>query len=360
MFSVADHGFMSEALAVAARQLGQVAPNPAVGCVIVLNDEIVSKAATAHGGRPHAETQACALAGDKAKGATAYVTLEPCAHQGQTPPCASALAHSGIKRVVVACPDPDPRVNGKGIAMLRAQGIQVDVGLCDTEAKALNKGFFLRVQRQRPLVTLKVATSLDGMIAIKNGDSRWITSEDARTEGHRERATHDAVVTGIGTVISDNPELTVRLPDTKHQPVRIILDSKFRLPLSSMLAQSARTSPVWVVGQGNDMEAATLRENGVQVLPATDPHDLPALLALLADQGLTRIMVEAGGKVLTSFLQSGLYDRLVWFRAPSLLGADGISAIGPLNLGQLKDKITLQRTSIRAIGPDLMEIYEKD
>lgn len=349
---------MLEALNLARARLGQVAPNPAVGCVIVKDGRIVGHGATARSGRPHAEPQACAMAGDQAQGATAYVTLEPCSHHGQTPPCALALGEARIKRVVVACMDPDERVNGKGLDLLRANGITVETGLREHEARALNKGFFLRVQQQRPLITLKIATSLDGMIALASGESKWITSPEAREEAHRERARHDAVLTGIGTVLADDPLLTVRLPDTDHQPVRIVMDSQLQLPLQSKLAQSARDHPVWVIGENPGRQTA-LEDMGITALPLR-PYDVRGMLAELAARGLTRVMVEGGAKILSSFLQSNFYDRLVWFRAPCLLGGDSKPALASLHLEHLADRIQLRRVSAQAIGPDLLEIYEKD
>lgn len=359
MFSPADHACMADALDLASKQLGKVAPNPAVGCVIVKEGQIVGSGATAAGGRPHAETQALAIAGAQAKGATAYVTLEPCAHHGKTPPCAAALVDAGISRVVVACSDTDPRVNGRGLEYLRAHNVQVETGLMEERAQQLNRGFFLRVKENRPLVTLKIATSLDGMIATASGESKWITGEEARMAVQQERARHDAVLTGIGTVLADDPQLTVRLPDQTHQPIRIVLDTQLALPLQSRLVQSANDSSVWVIGTSMQNEAV-LAAAGVKVLAVKDTRDIKAVLAFLAEQGLTRVMVEAGSKVFTSFQQSGLYDRILWFRAPSLIGSDGLPALGPLDLKNLSEKKTLRCVSCEKIGSDMMEIYEKD
>src|SRR5215475_2950035 len=243
-----DAGHMAAALDLARRGLGRVWPNPAVGCVLVRQGRVVGRGWTQPGGRPHAETEALHRAGAAAKGATAYVTLEPCSHHGRTPPCADALIAAGIARAVVAMEDPDPRVSGAGLARLREAGIKVDLGLGESEAGEINAGFFLRIRERRPLITLKLAMTLDGRIATRSGESRWITGEAARARAHLLRAQHDAVMVGSGTVLADDPLLNVRLPGLGRQsPLRIVLDGRMRLSLTSALVAGARETPTWLV-----------------------------------------------------------------------------------------------------------------
>src|SRR5579863_7362745 len=234
---------MRAALAMAAPMLGRTAPNPAVGCVIVQGDRIVGHGATAPGGRPHAETQAIADAGPRARGATAFISLEPCAHQGQTPPCARALVEAGVARVVVGCRDPYPAVRGRGIAILRAAGIEVTESVLEPQCRRLNEGFFARVTRSRPFVTLKLATSLDGRIAAAGGDSRWISSPESRALVHRWRREADAVMVGAATVIADDPRLTCRLDEGRRDPVRVIIDGRLRTPPTATILRQRSPAP---------------------------------------------------------------------------------------------------------------------
>src|SRR5262245_58482979 len=243
-----DLGHMRAALALAARGLGRTWPNPAVGCVLVRGGHVVGRGWTQPGGRPHAETEALARAGEAARGATAYVSLEPCAHTGKTPPCADALIAAGIGRVVAAVQDPDPRVSGRGLARLRDAGLAVVTGMCAAEAAELNAGFFTRIKQGRPLVSLKLATSLDGRTATRSGDSRWITGDAARRRAHALRATHDAILVGTGTALADDPELTCRLPGLgDRSPVRVVLDRQLRLPDAAKLLATAHEVPTWVI-----------------------------------------------------------------------------------------------------------------
>src|SRR5713226_5495304 len=243
-----DETAMRAALALARRGLGRVWPNPAVGCVVARDGRVVGRRWTQPGGRPHAETEALARAGEAAHGATAYVSLEPCSHWGKTPPCADALIAAGLGRVVVALEDPDPRVAGGGVARLRAAGIAVEAGLGAAEAAEINAGFFQRVRLGRPLVTLKLATSLDGRIATASGESRWITGPAARERAHLLRATHDGILVGTDTVLADNPQLTCRLPGLDaHSPVRVVIDRQLRIPLDAHIFAEARQVPTWVV-----------------------------------------------------------------------------------------------------------------
>lgn len=342
VFCDSDEGHMRAALGLARRHLGRVWPNPSVGCVLVKDGIVRGRGVTAPGGRPHGEPQALALAGpEAARGATIYVSLEPCNHYGKTPPCALTLVDAGVARVVVACVDPDPRVAGGGIQRLRDAGIQVDVGLCEAEALDLNFGFFTRIKQGRPGITLKLATSLDGRVATASGHSQWITGAQSRARGHLLRANHDAILVGVGTALADDPELTCRLPGMEEQsPVRIVLDSALRLPLTAKLVQGAVAGPpTWVV-TGSDADpdrAAALSEQGVRVLRVAAPGRPSALAAaqIIAEQGITRLLIEGGPGVATSFLKAGLVDRIEWFRAPMLIGGDGLPGVGGLDVGTL-------------------------
>jgi len=355
---------MRAALALARRGLGRVWPNPAVGCVIARDGRVVGRGWTQPGGRPHAEAEALARAGDRAQGATAYVTLEPCCHWGRTPPCADALIAAGLVRVVAALEDPDPRVAGGGLARLRAAGLGVEAGLCAAEAAEINAGFLSRLRLGRPLVTLKLATSLDGRIATASGESRWITGAPARERAHLLRATHDAILVGTDTVIADNPQLTCRLPGlAQHSPVRVALDRQLRIPLDAHLVAEARAVPTWVLTLASADEARqkALRDAGVVVI-ASDPDaaghiDLAVALGLLGGKGLTRLLVEGGGRLAAALLRAGLVDRLVWFHAPLLLGGDGVPAVAELGLDRLADAPGFERLTTETLGADVLTTF---
>jgi diaminohydroxyphosphoribosylaminopyrimidine deaminase/5-amino-6-(5-phosphoribosylamino)uracil reductase len=355
---------MRAALALARRGLGTVWPNPAVGCIIVHNGKIVGRGWTQPGGRPHAETEALARAGAAARGATAYVTLEPCCHHGRTPPCADALIAAGVRRVVAAVEDPDPRVAGGGLARLRAAGLVVETGLCATEAAEINAGFFQRVRFGRPLVTLKLATSLDGRIATSSGESQWITGPPARERGHLLRATHDAILVGTETVLADDPQLTCRLPGLADKsPVRVALDARLRLPLTARLVVEARLIPTWVVTLSGAAAARqqALRDAGVVVAAAaadSEGHiDLAMALGLLGERGVTRVLVEGGGRLAAALLRQRLVDRLAWFHAPILLGGDGVPAVAELGLDTLAEAPGFERLSTETVGDDVLTMF---
>ena len=360
----ADDHWMGCALALAERGLGTVWPNPAVGCVLVAGDQVVGRGWTQPGGRPHAESEALARAGEAARGATAYVSLEPCAHHGETPPCADALIAAGIARVVVALVDPDPRVSGKGIHRLEAAGIAVSTGVRADDAEDLNRGFFKRVIDGRPLVTLKVATSLDGRIATGGGDSKWITGEAARRRAHLLRAQNDAILVGARTAMLDRPRLTCRLAGLEDRsPIRIVADRRLRLPLTDPLVAEAGDPPTWIFTiQGADRtRRAAYQDVGVEVieLPA-DPDgrlDLGVGFRALGERGLTRVLVEGGGRLAASLVGAGLVDRIEWFRAPILIGNDGIAALGPLGLDQVANGPRYTRISRIDLGDDVLESY---
>jgi diaminohydroxyphosphoribosylaminopyrimidine deaminase/5-amino-6-(5-phosphoribosylamino)uracil reductase len=355
---------MQAALALARRGLGNVWPNPAVGCVIVKDGVVVGRGWTQPGGRPHAETEALARAGTAAHGGTAYVTLEPCSHWGKTPPCADALIAAGIGRVVAAVEDPDPRVAGSGLARLRAAGIAVESGLCAGEASDINAGFFQRVRSGRPLVTLKLASTLDGRIATAAGESRWITGPAARERAHRLRAEHDAILVGTGTVLADDPELTCRLPGLLHaSPVRVALDRQGRVPLDARLIANARETSTWVI-TGPDLcddRQKALAESGVAVIPselAPGGHlDLAIALRRLGERGLTRVLVEGGGQLAAALLRAGLVDRLTWFHAPLLLGGDALPAVAALGIDRLADAPRFERIAAERVGDDFMSVF---
>lgn len=360
---------MEAALALARRGLGCVWPNPAVGCVLVrpdLGGRVVGRGWTQPGGRPHAEIEALGRAGDQARGATAYVTLEPCAHFGKTPPCADALVAAGIGRAVVAVEDPDPRVSGRGLARLRDAGIAVEVGLGSAAAREINAGFFLRVTAGRPLVTVKVAATLDGKIATAGGESRWITGEAARAFGHGLRVRHDAIAIGIGTALADDPDLRCRLPGLEgRSPVRVVFDSRLRLPPTSRLVATARETATWILCCEKAEPAAkqALTEAGaivIQVAFGADGRpDLAAALADLAGRGITRVLVEGGGQLVASVLRAGLADRLAWFRAPRVLGGDAIPAVAELAVAELADAPAFERTGGVDLGADIVELFRR-
>lgn len=365
-FSSADHRFMAAALALARRGLGQTWPNPAVGAVVVRDGYVVGRGWTQAGGRPHAETEALGRAGDLARGATLYVTLEPCSHHGKTPPCADAVIAAGISRVVAAIEDPFPEVNGRGLALLREAGLQVETGLGAEEARAINQGFLLRVAKRRPMVTLKLATTLDGRIATRTGDSRWITGPAARQAAHLLRATHDAVMVGIGTALKDDPELTCRLPGLERKRgVRVVMDSDARLPLASKLARSARLAPLWLIARqgADDARVEALKAAGAEVLRVLagpdNRADPDAAMEGLGRQGLTRVLVEGGGVLAAALLAAGLVDALVWFRAPKVIGGDGVPAIAGLPVESLSQAFGFRLRAARELGGDLMETYDR-
>jgi diaminohydroxyphosphoribosylaminopyrimidine deaminase / 5-amino-6-(5-phosphoribosylamino)uracil reductase len=345
---------MRHALRLAARGLGRVAPNPAVGCVIVGSDGvIVGRGWTQPGGRPHAETVALAQAGTSARGATAYVTLEPCAHQGLTPPCVDALIAAQVARVVGAIRDPDPRVSGAGYQRLKDAGIAVTQAVLEEDARALNAGFFKRVTAGRPLVGLKIAESADGYVAGPAGSKRWITSEWARRHSHLLRAEHDAILIGIGTVLADDPLLTCRLAGLENRsPSRVVLDSRLRLPPGSQLARSAREVPVILFTATGEGGAGLTRAGVTIERVAGDVQgrpDLAAVLKALGARGMTRLLVEGGPTVHGALLQRNLADLAYIYRAPARLNGGLRSRLGSASQGRL-----LSRESL---GPDVLESY---
>jgi diaminohydroxyphosphoribosylaminopyrimidine deaminase/5-amino-6-(5-phosphoribosylamino)uracil reductase len=359
---MSDQRYMALALSLGARTLGQTWPNPAVGCVIVQNGRIVGRGWTQPGGRPHAETQALGQAGAMAKGATAYVTLEPCSHTGKTPPCATALINAKIARVMVATTDPDARVSGQGLDMLRDAGIEVTVGVMEKEAIIANAGFLSRIVLDRPWVTLKLASSFDGRIATSTGESKWITGPRARRMTHAMRANHDAVMVGGGTARADDPSLTARDIGVRHQPVRVVLSASASIPPDSHLLRTAREVPVWLV-HGESAPRVALADaihNGINLIQADEINgtlDLTSVMSRLAQAGLTRIFCEGGGELAASLLKAGLVNELIGFSAGLVLGGDGTPSVSNLSLNKLDDvpRFDLYRTA--QIGPDVLHIW---
>lgn len=360
-----DQKWMRSALVMASTGDGRTAPNPAVGCILVKNNGVIGRGVTANGGRPHAETLALSDAGNAAKGATAYVTLEPCSHIGKTLPCAKALIDAGIGRVVIGCLDPDHRVAGQGIKMLKDAGISVTTGVLEKEISYQLAGYLMVRQAKRPFVTVKIASSQDGKIALKDGTSQWITGIDARRYVHELRSRHDAIMTGMGTVRADNPMLNCRLEGITHQPLRVILASEANLDPTTKIVQSAADIPtICITGQtkgaGIDKMSSIY---GLDIISV--PRDklgrpeLTNTLSVLAKQGMTSVLVEAGGTLLASLMAQKLIDRLIWIRAALIIGGEGIPAIDALELSSLDEGRGFALKHRQILGKDMMEIFER-
>lgn len=361
-----DERWMDLALTLAQRGKGRTAPNPFVGCVLVREGRVVGRGWTGVGGRPHAEAEALRRAGSASFGATAYVTLEPCNHHGKTPPCTEALIHAGIRRCVVALEDPDPRVAGCGLRCLRNADISVTVGVRNTEALRFYAGYLRQRLKERPSVTLKLATTLDGRIATRRGQSQWITGSAARAAGQYLRSTHDAVMVGSGTAVADNPRLSVRLPGIDRiQPLRVVVDGRLRLPLTHHLVTAAKAHPTFLVTRpdvSNDRRAA-YKAGGVEVVAV--PVDAAGMLSIadavaaLGQKGVTRVLVEGGSVLAASLIRADLVDEIVWFRAPWIIGGDGIPAISGFGLQTLDEMPGFSHVEGRPLGPDHMDIYRR-
>lgn len=353
----ADLRWMRAALALAQRGLGRVWPNPAVGCVIVRDGRAIGRGWTQPGGRPHAEAMALAQAGGGAKGATAYVSLEPCAHYGKTPPCCDSLIDAGISRVVSPMKDPDPRVAGQGFDRMRAAGLSVDVGLLADEAFAANEGFLMRQNLGRPMVTLKLAASLDGGIATASGESRWITGAEARRRVHLMRAQTDAIMIGAGTARADDPGLDVRLSGLgDRNPIPVIVGGRAG-DVPAKLAASLPLRRIWRACEAGDGEPCPEGVDVIDVRRTADGLDLADLMQALGAKGITRVLSEGGGAMAASLLKADLVDEIVWMSAGLALGSDARSAIGALGLGRLDGapRFTLARQE--QIGPDCLSVW---
>jgi diaminohydroxyphosphoribosylaminopyrimidine deaminase/5-amino-6-(5-phosphoribosylamino)uracil reductase len=346
---------MREALALARDRLGLTTPNPTVGCVIVRGGKVVGRGVTGRGGRPHGETQALADAGALARGATAYVSFEPCAHFGKTPPCANALAAAGVKRVVIGCVDPDPRVRGGGIAILKRAKIEVAAGVLEAEAQAVNEGFITRITHGRPMGILKLAMSMDGRIAAAGGDSRWISSPPSREMVHRWRRECDAVMVGAGTVIADNPRLTCRIAGGRD-PARVVIDACLRTaPASRVYRERSSASAILVTTPGNLARARRKYERpGVEVIAvaARDGKiELGRLMREFGRRGWCRVLIEGGANLAGSALSAGIVDRVAFFVAPKILG-EGLPAIDAMKSRRVRDALALSDLSARPVGDD--------
>jgi diaminohydroxyphosphoribosylaminopyrimidine deaminase / 5-amino-6-(5-phosphoribosylamino)uracil reductase len=361
----ADQRFMALALALGRRGQGRTWPNPAVGAVIVKDGVIVGRGWTQPGGRPHAEVEALQRAGEAARGATLYVTLEPCSHHGKSPPCADAVISAGIARVVSAIEDPNPEVAGQGHARLRAAGIAVDVGLGATEAARDHVGHFRRIRDKRPHVILKLAVSSDEKIAAAGRKPVAISGEAARSRVHLLRAQSDALLVGIGTVLADDPQLTCRLPGMEAQsPVRVVLDRSLRIPGSSKLVHSAREVPLWVM-TSNLAEAPAAMKLGaagaqvIRVASAPPGLDLAAVLHALAEKGITRLLVEGGSRVASSFAAADLVDEMWLLRGPDPIGADGVPALDALPVSAITQSPQFKVRASESLQNDTLTIYER-
>jgi diaminohydroxyphosphoribosylaminopyrimidine deaminase/5-amino-6-(5-phosphoribosylamino)uracil reductase len=366
-----DVRWMRMAMTLAARSLGRVAPNPAVGAVLVRGGRVLGRGSTADGGRPHAEAMALAQARARygagaLRGATAYVTLEPCAHHGHTPPCADALIEAGIARVVCPLEDPDPRVRGRGFALLAAAGIVVETGLMAPEARRLNAGFLSCVERRRPHLTLKLATTLDGRIATRQGESRWITGDQARTWVHLMRAQADAVLIGAGTARADDPMLDVRgLGPRVVQPLRVVADGGLSLPLTGRLVASAGDIPLRVLHRPGAPEErrAALNGLGVETVEVAVGDggllDLGEALQRLAEGGVTRVLCEGGGKLAAGLLAGGLVGEIALFTAGKAIGGDGMPGIGAFGLDRLADAPGFELATVAPVGADVFSLWRR-
>lgn len=348
---------MAQALRLAEQGLYSTNPNPRVGCVLVVEGKIVGSGWHQRAGEAHAEVHALREAGATARGATAYVTLEPCSHHGRTPPCAEALISAGVARVVVAVADPNPQVAGAGIEKLRAAGIEVGCGLMEEEARELNAGFFARMTRGAPWMRSKIGMSLDGRTALANGVSQWITGEAARRDVQHWRARSCAVLTGIATVLADDPRLNVRELKVERQPLRVVLDSRLRTPLNARILQNGVGGKVLIyTASGDGKKIAALEKVGASVCALPDGNgqvDLPAILSDLAQRGYNEVLVEAGSTLNGALLGAGLVDELLMYVAPQLLGdmARGVAQLG--ELVNLEQSIKLKWQDVRHIGNDL-------
>ena len=361
----ADLRHMAHALRLGARGLGQVAPWPSVGCVLVRDGRIVGRGTSDLATLRHAEVVALDQAGAAARDATAYVTLEPCSHQGRTPPCADALIAAGVARVVVAMADPNPQVGGDGLKKLRAAGIEVITGVLAEQAEVQHRGFLNVIGKGRPMVTLKLATSLDGRIATAAGESQWITGPDARRAVHAMRMRHDAVLVGGGTARADNPTLTVRDLGAPRQPVRVVASRRLNLPWPARLAETLDQGPVWLVHGDGDADPDTQERwqaAGAHLVPAPvagGQIDPAGMLSALASEGLTRVFCEGGGALAASLLNAGLVDELILMSAGLVLGAEGQPAVGALGISALADVDRFQLVETRAVGSDTLQRWRK-
>ena len=361
-----DQSYMARALQLAERGRYSTQPNPRVGCVIVKNGETIGSGFHQRAGEPHAEILALNQAGDDAKGADIFVTLEPCSHHGKTPPCADALIDAGAKRVVIAMLDPNPKVAGEGIDKLKAAGIETKMGVCEAPAKQLNRGYIKRMLTGIPFVSVKLATSLDGRIAMQSGESAWITSAGARKEVHRMRLENCAVISGINTVIADDPQFTVRLDSgdidstyhlSQRQPVRIVLDRRGRLSEQAAICKQA--GETWqIIGQQSGVKENKAVDKIIALEQQNEQIDLRTLLNYLGQQEMNNVMVEAGGTLAASFIKAGLVDELVVFQSPDIMGASAQAMINLPEIQKMNEKVQFEYQDLRKIGRDLKLVLQ--
>ena len=356
-----DQDYMALAINLASATEGQTSPNPQVGAVLVKDGRIIGMGAHLKAGEHHAEVHAISMAGEKAKGATLYVTLEPCSHFGKTPPCSNLVIESGIKKVFVASVDPNPLVGGAGVKKMLEAGLDVQVGLMEEEAKALNKVFFHYISTGLPYVTLKSATSLDGKIATVTGESQWITGEEARKDVHQFRHTHDAILVGVNTVIKDNPSLTTRLEAGGKNPVRVVLDSALRTPLDSRIINDRAAETIIVTGARAEPERVKqFTELGIGIIQLeTEKVRIKDMLKKLGDRGINSVFVEGGAEVHGSFLKEKAFQQVITYIAPKLLGGKNApAAYGGEGIARLEDAVSLKIIDVKQIGQDIRIIAE--
>ncbi|WLR55871.1 bifunctional diaminohydroxyphosphoribosylaminopyrimidine deaminase/5-amino-6-(5-phosphoribosylamino)uracil reductase RibD [Mesobacillus subterraneus] len=356
-----DRDYMALAINLASATEGQTSPNPQVGAVLVKEGQIIGMGAHLKAGEPHAEVHAISMAGENAEGATLYVSLEPCSHFGKTPPCSNLVIESGIKKVFVAMVDPNPLVGGEGVKKMLAAGLDVQVGLMEEEAKALNKVFFHYISTGLPYVTLKSATTLDGKIATVTGESQWITGEEARKDVHQFRHTHDAILVGVNTVINDNPSLTTRLEAGGKNPVRVVLDSTLRTPLDSRIINDRAARTIIVTGARAEPEGIKqFTELGIEIIKLeTEKVGIPDMLKKLGDWGITSVYVEGGAEVHGSFLKEKAFQQVITYIAPKLLGGKRApTAYGGEGIARLEDTVHLEIKEVKQIDQDIRIIAE--
>lgn len=350
-----DYRYMAQAIRLAERGLYTTDPNPRVGCVLVKAGEIIGEGWHERAGEPHAEIMALRNAGDNAKDAVAYVSLEPCSHHGRTPPCSNALIEAGVSRVIVAMEDPNPKVAGQGLSQLRESGITVDEGILTAQAEALNPGFIQRMRHGRPYVRCKMAMSLDGRTAMASGESQWITGESARQDAHRLRGRSSAIVTGINTVTTDNPSMNVRLEDEQVlQPVRIVLDSQLSIDSSAKMITLPGRTVVCTTSQDQD-RIESLATAGIEVVSLQEEDgrvSLSALMDYLNKEQLNEVLVEAGATLSGAFIQAGLVDELVIYMAPVLMGDTARGLVSLPGIEKMADRVQLEITDMKAVGKD--------
>ncbi len=363
-FSRQDIYFMKMALNLSRRGLGATHPNPSVGCVIVKDNHVIGRGWTGPSGRPHAEINALESTVASADNSTVYVTLEPCSHQGKTAPCASALVNAKVSKVIIATIDPDPRVSGKGIKIIEDADIDVEVGLLKDEADFINQGFFQKIILNRPLLTVKFASSIDGKIAHKKSEKSWITGTESRKRGHLYRANHDAIMVGIGTVLVDNPMLDCRINGLEDRsPIRVVVDTELRCDINTKLCVSAGKIPLWIMTSSNDVKKIATFENvGVKIFILDKDKsgyvNIDQVMKTLAQQGITRVLSEGGGKLNASLIKAGLIDRLLWFKSKETIGEKGVNALYDIDVNELDQHLNFILIDEGLSGSDSWQEYK--